>query len=93
MAKRSYTRRSDGEIIEDLQAKIEQLQQRIHKKERSDVAVVKELPRVKRTMARFMQLCLDNGREDLSNTVMAFLATLDRQAKDLPAGKNVPAIE
>ena len=51
-------------------------------KERIDSPVLKEIPKVKRTLAKFSQLCMDHARADLSNTVVAFLATLDRQAQE-----------
>ena len=84
MAKRSYNRRSDDEIIEDLQARIRDIERRVEAKQRPDTAVLKDIPRLKKSLAKFSQLCMDNGRKDLSNSVLGFLATLEVQAKALP---------
>lgn len=81
MAKRSYNRRSDEQIIGDLQAKIERLEARLESKKRSDSPVLKEIPKLRRSLGKFAQLCMDNQREDLSNTVLAFLATVETQAR------------
>ncbi|MCP3917843.1 MAG: hypothetical protein GY711_20040 [bacterium] len=81
MSKRTYNRRSDEEIIGDLQNKIRKIENRIESKKRPDSAVLKELPKIKRNMARFSQLCMDNDRSDISNTVQGFLATLEAQAR------------
>ena len=84
MAKRSYNRRSDEELIEDLQERIKKIEGRLQARQRPDARVLKELPKVKRSMARFAQLCMDHQRNDLSNSIVAFLATLENQAKQLP---------
>ena len=81
MTKRSYNRRSDDEIIQELQGRIKKIETRIESRTRADSAVLKELPKIKRVLARFSQLCMDNERSDLSNTVQAFLATIEQQAR------------
>lgn len=85
MAKRNYRRRSDDEIIAELEARIRDLEARKEAKQRVDTAVLKELPKLKRSLARFSQLCMDHGRKDLSNSVLAFLATIEMQARQIPA--------
>ena len=87
MSKRAYHRRSDDEIIQELQGRIKKIETRIESRTRVDSPVLKEIPRVKRALARFSQLCMDHDRTDLSNTVQAFLATLEQQARQLPAGR------
>ena len=77
-SKRQYARRSDDERIADLQRKINQLQGRIEKKQRKDLPVLKEVPRVQRRLRKFVQLAMDNGRQDLAHSTMAFIAGLDR---------------
>lgn len=84
MSKRAYNRRSDDEIIGDLQARIETIQARIQARERRDSPVLREVPKIKRTLARFAQLCMDHDRKDISNTALAFLATLEQQARTTP---------
>ena len=84
MTKRSYKRRSDDQLIEDLESKIKQVEARMQARERKDSPVLKEIPKVKKRLAAFAQLCMDHHRKDLSNTVMGFLTMLDIQAKDVP---------
>ncbi|HPF14301.1 MAG: hypothetical protein H6830_00145 [Planctomycetes bacterium] len=83
MAKRTYKRRSAEEQIEEYRNQIQALESRLQEKERRDMPVVKEIPRVKKRLAQFAQLCVDHGRNDLSNTTLVFLATLERQAKNV----------
>ncbi len=80
MAKRSYNRRSEEELIADLETKIKSIEHRVVARQRKDSAVLKEFPKVKRKLASFSQLCMDHQREDLSNTILAFLTTLENQA-------------
>jgi hypothetical protein len=81
-AKRSYTRRSDEQIISDYEVQIEALKQRKAAKERVNDPVVIEFAKFKRKVVLFSQLCMDNDRTDLSNSAMAFISMLDRQVKD-----------
>ena len=83
--KRNYNRRSDEQRIADLQARIESLQKKLETKQRPDQAVLREIPKVQRRLRRFAQMAVQNGREDLANSTMAFIAGLDRMAGgDLP---------
>ena len=50
-------------------------------RQRKDSVVLKELPKVQRTLRRFAQLAIDHGREDVSNMTTAFLAGLERAAR------------
>ena len=84
MAKRKYSRRTDEERIADLELKIRQVQKRMESKQRKDAAVLKELPKVQRSLRKFAQLASDNGRADLSNSTLAFLAGLERAAQEPP---------
>lgn len=86
MAKRSYHRRSDEELIADLQEKIKLVEQRMQSKTRADAPVLKEVTKVGRNLRKFAQLAVDHGRDDLSNMTLAFLAGLQRAAEDLPEG-------
>jgi hypothetical protein len=81
MAKRKYTRRTDKELIDELQDKIKRVQERLESRQRKDSAVLKELPKVQRCLKRFAQLATDHGRADLSNSTLAFLAGLERAAQ------------
>lgn len=84
MAKRSYNRRSDEELIDDLQKRIAEIQSRVERGERKDLAVMKEFPKVQRALRRFAQLAQDKGREDLANSTTAFLAGLERAVNTPP---------
>lgn len=84
MTKRSYSRRSDEEIIHDLEDRIRQLEKRMVAKQRPDAALLKELPKVKKYLAKFSQTCMDAGRSDLANSILAFMTTFELQAKEIP---------
>lgn len=84
MAKRNYNRRTDDEIIQDLQAKIAKIQQRMSARERKDSLVLKQIPRLRRSLRKFAQLAVDHGREDISNSTLMFLAGLERLADEPP---------
>ncbi len=75
---RPYRRRSDDERIEELQSRIAELQAKVQAKKRKDSPVLKEIPKLQKRLRRFAQLALDNGRHDISNTTMAFVAGLER---------------
>lgn len=85
MTKRQYTRRTEQERIHELEAKIRQIRERLEHKKRKDSAVLKELPKVKRALNKFAQLAAEHERPDISNSCVAFLAGLDRAARELPA--------
>ena len=63
---------------EELQKKIDSLQTRLEKKQRRDLPVLKEVPKVQRRLRKFVQLAMDHGRQDLATSAMAFIAGLDR---------------
>ena len=42
--------------------------------------VVREIPKLQKRLRDFAQLSADNGREDIANTVVAFIAGLDRMS-------------
>lgn len=84
MTKRKYHRRSDEELIADYEAKITALQQKMKASERPDAKVLSDLPKLKRQLGKFSQLCMDHGRADLSNSILAFLASFELQAKESP---------
>ena len=80
--KRKYTRRTDEERIAELESRIHQIKERLEAKKRRDSPVLKEIPKVQRTLRKFAQLAVDHGREDLSNSTMAFSAGLERAASE-----------
>ena len=76
--KRQYNRRSDDERIAELQSKIEELKRKVDTKQRPDLVVVREIPKLQKRLRDFAQLAANNGREDIANSVVAFIAGLDR---------------
>ena len=82
--KRSYRRRSDDERIAELESKIDGLKEKIALRERQDSPVLQDIPKVRRRLHAFAQLAIDNGRDDLSNMTVAFLAGLERIADEAP---------
>ena len=87
MAKRSYNRRSDNELIVELQEKIRRVEARIAARDRADAPMLKELSKVTRSLKKFAQIATDHGRNDVSNMTVAFLSGLERTAMELPAKK------
>jgi hypothetical protein len=82
--KRTYHRRSDDERIAALQAKIVHLQNKVETKQRPDQPVVREAPKVQKKLRDFAQLAQENGRTDIANSTIAFLAGLDRMVQSSP---------
>jgi hypothetical protein len=80
---RPYSRRSDSERIADLQKKIAALQGRLEKKQRKDLPVLREVPKVQRRLRAFAQLAFDHGRQDLGTSATAFAAGLERALEDV----------
>lgn len=87
MAKRSYTRRSDEQLIHELQEKLKRVEARIEAKQRADAPVLKEITKVTRTLRKFAQTAMDYERQDLSNMTMAFISGLERAGEDIPKKK------
>ena len=84
MAKRSYNRRSDEQLITDLQDKIRKVEARMVAKQREDAPVLKEVKKLNRNLRKFAQMAVDHERGDLSNMTLAFLAGLERAAVEVP---------
>jgi hypothetical protein len=87
MAKRSYNRRSDSELIDELQDKIRRVKARIAARDREDAPMLKEMAKVTRSLKKFAQTATDHGRNDVSNMTIAFLSGLERTAMELPGKK------
>ncbi len=81
--KSTSTRRSEDEMIADLQAKIDAVESRIKERESRSSPVAKDFERFKKQAARFVQACFDNGRGDVANSVLGVLNVVERQVKDV----------
>ena len=91
---RKYTRRSDDERIADLEQKIADLRARKAQQEKKDDPVLKEIPKLQKRLLKFAQLAMDGQRPDLSNSAMAFHASLGRFLQgELKAPRSLPEIE
>ena len=84
MSKRTYNRRTDDELIAELESRIKKIEGRIVSKQREDAPVVKEMPKVRRNLGKFSQLCLDHGRGAIATSILAFMATLESQVRNAP---------
>ena len=84
MTKREYNRRTDEERLSELESQLEKLKGKVQQQQRPDAPVLEEIEKVKKVLNKFSQTCADHGRTDMANSVMAFLHTLDHQAKSIP---------
>jgi molecular chaperone GrpE (heat shock protein) len=84
MTKREYNRRTDEERLSELESQLEELKSKVQQQQRPDAPVLEEIKKVKKVLTKFSQTCADHGRTDMVNSVMAFLHTLDHQAKSVP---------
>jgi hypothetical protein len=83
--KRTYSRRSDTTRIAEMEAKIAELRKKIDQRARPDQDVVNEVPKIQKRLRDFAQLAMENGRHDIANSTMAFMAGLERMKEDRPA--------
>ena len=90
MSKRKYRRRSEDERIAELESKIAELQKKVESKQRPDLPVLKEIPKLQRRLKEFAQLAMNHGRADLANSTMAFTMGLDRHLDEAGMSRNVP---
>ena len=86
-SKRQYNRRTDDERIAELQSKIDSLQKKLEHKQRPDVPVIKEIPKVQRRLKKFAQFAVNYGRDDLANSTLAFVAGLERMMNEPPPAR------
>ena len=93
MSKRQYTRRTDEQMIADLEDKISGLKNRIESKKRKDSPVVKKWKRVQKTLGAFAQLAMDHERADVANSVSAFVAGTNRLVDELPKAPKKPRVQ
>lgn len=74
-------RRSEDELIADLEAKIRQVEERMKKRDRTASPLYKDFERFKKHASKFAQSCIDNGRKDVANTVLGALNVAERQVQ------------
>ena len=90
MTKRSYKRRTETDRIAELESRIQLLQKKIESKARTDLPVLREIPKLQRKLKTFAQTAINYGREDLANSTMAFAMGLDRHLDDAGMSRRTP---
>ena len=88
VTKRSYNRRTEEDKIRELEEKVASLKAKVEAKQRRDLPVVREWPKVQRALRQFAQLAVEHGREDLAISAQAFMAGTERTLK--PHVETVP---
>lgn len=81
MAKRTYTRRTDEERIQDLESKLQEAREKLEEQRRRDSPILRELTKVQRALRTFSEVCRENRRLDLSNSAQAFSVQIARQCE------------
>ncbi|QDV06257.1 hypothetical protein Poly30_17650 [Planctomycetes bacterium Poly30] len=76
---RSSQRRSEDQLIEDLESKIREVEERMKRREVKSSPLHKEFERFKKQAARFVQACADEKRQDIANSVLGVLSVTERQ--------------
>jgi hypothetical protein len=66
------------------------LKHKVEAKQRPDLALVHEVPKLQKRLRAFAQLAADNGRDDVANSTVAFIAGLDRMIENVEAIKRRP---
>jgi len=95
---RKYNRRSDEERIAELERRIADVKARQAAREKKDDPVLREIPKLQRQLRKFAQLALNHDRPDISNSIQAFNAGLERilrsesahKGSDLPRSPDEP---
>ena len=82
-AQGSRRRRSEDERIADLEEKIRLLKEKASQKDKKNDPIVREIPKIQRRLQKFAQLAQDEGRPQIANSVVAFLAGLDRTLREI----------
>jgi hypothetical protein len=75
---RKYRRRTDEERVADLERRIADLKAKQKAREKLDDPVLREIPKLQKRLRKLAQLALDHNRTDISNSITAFSAGLER---------------
>ena len=68
-------------MIAEIEERIRMIEERKRLKEHRESPVSKEFDRFKKHASKFIQSCVDNERNDIANSVLGLLNTIERQAK------------
>lgn len=77
-------RRDEIELIRELEAKIRAVEARKERRrKRSESPILKDFEKLKKQMAKFVQVCMDHQRGDIANSVLGFMTVLERQSREV----------
>ena len=77
---------SEDEKIAELNAKIAELERRQELQEIRQSPLKKDFDRFKKHAEKFIQSCIDNGRQDVANSVLGVVNVTRRQVEETIAG-------
>ena len=80
--KRKRTRKTEDELIAEYEAKIARIEDLKRQEELRSSPVRKDFEKFKKQAAKFAQACVDNQRNDVANSTLALINTIERQVKD-----------
>jgi len=91
---RKYKRRSAEERVADLERRIADLKAKQKAKEKLDDPVLREIPKLQKRLRKLAQLALDHDRADISNSITAFSAGLERilRSESVHRGSATPRV-
>lgn len=81
MTKRPYTRRTEEQRIQDLEAKLADVKAELESKKHKDSPLHREWDKALRSLRKFIQVASDCGRNDLALSAEAFSAGLERSIR------------
>ena len=75
-------RKTEDELIAEYQAKIARIEERKRQEEVRSSPVLKNFEKFKKQAAKFAQACVDHDRQDVANSALALINTIERQVKE-----------
>lgn len=75
-------RKTEDQLIAEYQAKIARIEERKRHDEMRSSPALKSFEKFKKQAAKFAQACVDDDRQDVANSTLALLSTIERQVKE-----------
>ena len=75
-------RKTEDELIAEHKAKIAMIEEKMRNEELRSSPVIKDFEKFKKLAAKFAQTCVDNERQDVANSALALINTIERQVKN-----------
>lgn len=88
MTKRSYTRRTTEQRLQELEAKLADAKARLEAEKERDSPLHKEWARTHKLLRKFIQTAMNEGRSDLAISAEAFTAGIERSIRMSPDEQN-----